>query len=150
MPCEAFLLKAIRDGSWPAVDGIDENSGKYEPVRILSVAASGKYLTVNIEYSDLKNRNFEQVQGQWICIQEQSPAVTPEYVYELIGRNVYQNGNKAGIVTDYFETGANGVIVLKLKNNEEILVPLLDDIVSYPDASSIQIQNLDQFIDMQN
>src|SRR5690625_4956200 len=52
------------------------------------------------------------------------------YYYQIIGCEIYTNdGQRLGIVTNIFQTGANDVWVVKQESGKELLIPFIKDVV---------------------
>ena len=57
------------------------------------------------------------------------------YLIDLIGCDVFEKNNiKVGIVQDVLNLPANDVLVVK-KENKELLIPLIDDVVKFIDIN---------------
>ena len=85
--------------------------------------------------------------GMWICIEKRLLEATQGiYLYQIIGIPVYCAGIDRGVIKDYFETGAHGVLVVKASDGHEIMVPYVDEFVRVDLANQrAEIEALDDF-----
>lgn len=52
------------------------------------------------------------------------------YIADVIDMAVYEeNGNRLGVLSDVFQTGANDVFVVTLENGNELLIPVINDCI---------------------
>ncbi len=64
------------------------------------------------------------------------------YRFELLNLNVFdEKGQNLGVVEEVLETGANDVLLVRMANGTELLLPLIDEVVKKiePDLGSIHI-----------
>jgi 16S rRNA processing protein RimM len=64
------------------------------------------------------------------------------YIQDLIGLEVFdaETGERYGTVTDYLETGANGVYVLNFRDGTEQMVPAIPDVVKLVDVENNRLE----------
>jgi len=73
------------------------------------------------------------LRNQIVFINSQESPELPEgeyYHHQIIGLQVFnESGEKLGTIDEILETGANDVYVVKQENGEELLVPVIFDVV---------------------
>lgn len=151
LPAKAQLLLPARPGDWPSTQGIDSSSGTYEDTTLLEVRQKGNFTEVTLAFPGGTVRTFEELKGRWICMEIKTGAdeAEPQYVYEIKGRTISspKNKNQKGTITDYFDTGANGVFVVSLENGKEIMIPFLPERMTYPDHDTCLFDGFEDFLD---
>lgn len=85
----------------------------------------------------------EQLRGQFVQIPIEDATPLPEgsyYLFELIGLQVVTTtGEHLGIVATIIETGANDVFLVKNDDNQELLLPVIPDVLKSVDLEQGQI-----------
>jgi 16S rRNA processing protein RimM len=71
--------------------------------------------------------------NQWVYVQTSDrPELEPGeyYHHQIIGLHALQEtGEHLGVVVDILETGSNDVLVVKLPDGKEVLLPMTDEVV---------------------
>lgn len=82
-------------------------------------------------------RNFEL----FVRADDRPPLPDGElYLHEVMGLEVITDqGESLGVVTDWIETGANGVFVVKAESGKDILLPDIDEVVLNIDRDEKQM-----------
>ena len=63
----------------------------------------------------------------------------PEGVYylkDIIGLSVYEGEKFIGEVTDWIETGANNVYIIKRPKGKDLLIPAIDSVINEVDIEN--------------
>lgn len=91
----------------------------------------------------LKFENFNSSQdvnilvGKDLFIKEDELLVLPDnqaYIHDIVGSTVLKNDVKIGVVTDIIILKSNNVYVIKENNDNELLIPAIDDYVEKFDS----------------
>lgn len=91
----------------------------------------------------LKFENFNSSQdvnilvGKDLFIKEDELLVLPDnqaYIHDIVGSTVLKNDIKIGVVTDIIILKSNNVYVIKENNDNELLIPAIDDYVEKFDS----------------
>ena len=62
------------------------------------------------------------------------------YLHQIIGlKAVTDEGQELGVVSDWLETGANGVFIVRNQEGDEILLPDIEDVVIKIDLDNGQM-----------
>jgi 16S rRNA processing protein RimM len=96
---------------------------------------------VLLKFRDIDSINeVECLRGKLLQIQRKDVAPLPEgryYQFEIIGLAVYNEQDEClGTITEILETGSNDVYVVENRENKQILVPALKDVVKKIDIPS--------------
>lgn len=69
------------------------------------------------------------------------------FIHDLIGTEVFMNGNSIGKITDVITLPSNDVYVINNNNGEELLIPALKSVLKSFDAEKkIMILNPDSVV----
>lgn len=87
--------------------------------------------------------DINEVEGYKGCVvmadRDALPAL-PEgahYIVDLIGLEVYtETGDKIGVISDVFNTGANDIYEVKREGRRELLLPVIDEVVKNIDIEA--------------
>lgn len=106
-----------------------EPGDNQEKLEISRARNQGK--TVIILFAGITNRNqAEELVGKEVAVQRDQLPVTEEdhpYLFDLLGRRVaLEDGRDLGVITDFLDSGAHDILVVKGENGE-LLIPLVDD-----------------------
>jgi 16S rRNA processing protein RimM len=116
--------------------------GEHTPVTIASVRQHTKGLIVAFEEFSSRN-DLEHLRNQDLFVRADDRPPLPEgeyYLHQLIGlQAVSEDGTLLGVVSEWIETGANGVFVIKPADGGEILIPDIDDVIVGIDLTSEQM-----------
>ena len=99
-------------------------------------------LTKEDFYTQLKTRNINDVleyvgKSIYVDVDKYNPG---EYFYDdYIGCEVYDKGEKIGVVTDIMEVPQGEILVIKKNNGKEALVPFVDEFVIEIDVENNKI-----------
>lgn len=87
---------------------------------------------VLLKLSDVQDRNQADLcLGLQLSIPE-AEAVTSDQGYfhhELIGLGVYERGEYLGVISEIIETGANDVFVINMDGEDDVLIPVIEDVI---------------------
>lgn len=97
-----------------------------------------------LSFKDKQNINdIEKYKGMDIMVSEEElqDLDDGEYYYkDIIGSNVVtEDGQAVGQVSEIFETGANDVWVVKRAGKEDLLLPMIDDVILSVDVDAKQV-----------
>lgn len=111
---------------------IHPEHGGHIPV---TVAASRPYKQMYIvKFAEFNHINeVEKYKGYEVKVSKAETVELPEneyYFHEIIGcRVVDDEGKELGVIQDILRPGANDVWVVKMPNRQELLLPVIDDVV---------------------
>jgi 16S rRNA processing protein RimM len=104
----------------------------HTPVMIKSLRHHNRGMLIALEGYDSREavnglRNHEI----FVPTEDRPPLPDGEYyLHQLVGLTaITEDGDSLGIVSDWIETGANGVFVVRDKEGNEILLPDIDEVV---------------------
>ena len=109
------------------------------PYTLQRSRAQGKFAVLTL--SDVTDRTRAEAhvgQEVWV-MNDQMPPLAPDefYWHELVGLTVItEQGQELGKVTTLIATGAHDVMVVTSSNNEEYLIPVVEEIIVRQDANS--------------
>ena len=87
---------------------------------------------VLLKLTNVQDRNQSDLcLGLRLSIPE-AEAVTSDqgyYHHELIGLGVYERGEYLGVISEIIETGANDVFVINLDGEDDVLIPVIEDVI---------------------
>ena len=81
----------------------------------------------------------EKLKNKVIYANEDEMPPLPEgvfYIKDIIGLSVYDGDNFIGEITDWIETGANNVYVIKRPNGKDVLIPAIDSVIAEVDIEN--------------
>lgn len=114
----------------------------HQPVTIKNVRHHNKGLIVAFEEFQLRT-DFDHLRNQELFVRADDRPDLPDgeyYLHQLIGlQAVTEDGQILGPISEWIETGANGVFVIKPENGGEILIPDIDEVVVGIDLENRQI-----------
>lgn len=105
---------------------------EHQPVTIGSVRHHNKGLIVAFEeFATREDLGLLRNQELFVRANDRPPLPEGEYyLHQLIGlRAVCEDGRILGVVSEWIETGANGVFVIRPQEGGEILIPDIEDVV---------------------
>ena len=115
---------------------------EHKPVTIASVRQHTKGLIVTFEEFSSRD-DLDHLRNQDLFVRADDRPALPEgeyYLHQLIGlQAVSEEGDQLGVVSEWIETGANGVFVIKPADGGEILIPDIEDVIVGIDLESKQI-----------
>ena len=87
---------------------------------------------VLLKLSDVEDRNQADLcLGLQLSIPE-TESITSDQGYfhhELIGLEVYEDGEYLGDISEIIETGANDVFVINMAGEDDVLIPVIEDVI---------------------
>ncbi len=107
-------------------------TGTKQPVELDGLRAHGNHFVAKIKGIESPEATKRFTLAEIAVSQDDLPELEEgeHYWEELIGlKAILPNGKELGTVDSIFETGANDVIVVKMADDKELLVPYLDDVV---------------------
>ena len=113
-----------------------KNKSEYKPLNIESVRYQKNNLIVKFkEYSDIND--ILQYKNAVLYAERDDLGELPEgvyYIVDLIGLEVFtESGEKIGIITDVFNTGASDIYDVKRDGKKNLLLPVIDEVVKNVD-----------------
>ena len=81
----------------------------------------------------------EKLKNKVIYADEDEMPPLPEgvfYIKDIIGLSVYDGDKFVGEVTDWIETGANNVYIIKRPNGKDVLIPAIDSVIAEVDIEN--------------
>jgi 16S rRNA processing protein RimM len=102
------------------------------PVTIRNVRHHNRGLIVAFEEFDSRT-DLDHLRNQELFVLAADRPVLPNgeyYLHQIIGLHaVSEDGGMLGVVSEWIETGANGVFVIKTPEGGELLIPDIDEVV---------------------
>jgi 16S rRNA processing protein RimM len=102
------------------------------PVTIASVRQHNKGLIVAFEEFSSRE-DLAHLRNQDLLVRADDRPALPDgeyYLHQLIGLEaVTIDGRPLGVVSEWIETGANGVFIVKPPDGGEILIPDIDEVI---------------------
>ena len=133
-----------------------ENGGRFEPVEVLSSRPHKDFLL--IRFAGCTNRNqAELLKGRELYIPRDAlePAEEGEFYYadlEQLEVYVSENGALFGTVSAVFDSGANTVLTVRLKDDgqkvSEWNIPFVEDAVAEVDIENGRISVRERFLQL--
>ncbi|NBI29565.1 ribosome maturation factor RimM [Chengkuizengella sp. YPA3-1-1] len=119
-----------------------ENENKYEAM-IVENARPHKEVFI-VKFRDFNDINeVEKLKNHIIYVSEDQLVELPDeeyYFHEIIGCKVFSEENEElGEITDILTTGANDVWVAKRKKGQDLLVPIIDDVLLSVDVKEKKV-----------
>lgn len=111
---------------------------QYLPARITSTRSHMDALLISIEnYEDRESVGELRNLAVYIPRSTIPPLPVGEfYHHQIIGLQVLdETGTSIGYVVEILETGANDVLIVKAKEDKQLLIPVIDDVVREIDLS---------------
>ena len=112
------------------------------PVVVRSFRHHNKGLIFSLEGFESREEvaNFRNVE-LFVRADDRPPLPDGEfYLHEIMGLEVVtEQGETLGVVTDWIETGANGVFVVRPESGKDILLPDIDEVVLNIDLEARKI-----------
>lgn len=105
---------------------------EHQPMTIKTIRHHNRgVLIAFVGYDSREAVDHLRNQDLFVRTEDRPPLPDGEYyVHEIIGLEVITEGGEVlGRVADWFETGANGVFVVRDEEGKEILLPDIDEIV---------------------
>ncbi len=113
--------------------------GKTREVCVLGVRPHKNYLLLTIEGVDSMTAAEALVGGELLIAADLLPALEEGevYHYQLVGcRVVTTAGEEIGEVTEIFTTAANDVCVVRRSQGQEVMIPLIAEVVREIDTAA--------------
>ena len=110
--------------------------------RLLSLEHNEHHTTLQLE------SKWEIPPGAWVYVEDADFAAAESiYFYQIRGLKVQdETGTERGEILDYLETGASGVLILKL-GEREIMVPIVDQFVEFRlKEGHVLVKSLEDFL----
>lgn len=119
---------------------IDNN--EKTPVEIATVRPHKQFILVS--FKDMQNiNNVEKYKGMDLLVADADLQTLEEgefYYKDIIGAEVVtEDGLSIGNVKEIFETGANDVWVVKRQGKDDLLLPMIDDVIKEVDVDNQKI-----------
>jgi 16S rRNA processing protein RimM len=115
---------------------------EHTPVTIKSLRHHNRGLLIALEGFNSREevavfRNYEL----FVRADDRPPLPEGEYyLHQIIGLNVVSDeGQNLGVITEWIETGANGVYIVRDEAGKEILLPDIDEVVLKIDLENQQM-----------
>jgi len=129
-------------GSYREIVLVDAKGRLSPPLKIARYRSQGKLAIVKLE--SVSDRSFaEKIEGMGILLakdQLPQPSRDEFYYHQYIGKKVVdENGDSLGNVVDIFSNGAHDILVVA-GHNEELYIPLVQDIIRDETESELIIQ----------
>lgn len=106
--------------------GKDEINLKIESVKFFKNQVIVKFVGIN-DIDDVIRYKGESV---YVSRENAVKCEKDEYfIADLIGVEVYENGDALGRITDVIQTGANDVYVVEMVDKKELLIPAIKDCI---------------------
>ena len=87
---------------------------------------------VLLKLSDVEDRNQADLcLGLQLSIPEAESITSNQgyFHHELIGLGVYEDGEYLGAISEIIETGANDVFVINMAGEDDVLIPVIEDVI---------------------
>ena len=114
----------------------------HQPVTIANVRHHNKGLIIALEEFSSREE-LGHLRNQDMFVRADDRPALPEgeyYLHQLIGLQVVSDkGEQLGVVSEWIETGANGVFVIKPSDGGEILIPDTEEVVVSIDLEAGQM-----------
>lgn len=83
-----------------------------------------------IKFRDISTMNdAEKMKGKTLYTEKMPLPEGRYYIKDLIGLDVIENGEKLGVLTDVFNTGANDIYEVKTPDGKRIYLPVIDGVI---------------------
>jgi 16S rRNA processing protein RimM len=115
---------------------------EHQPVTIKSVRHHNRGLLVSLEgYDNREEVGHLRNREVFVSAEDRPPLPEGEfYLHQILGLQVVSDaGQPMGVVSDWIETGANGVWVVRDEAGAEILLPDIDEVVLNIDLDAGQM-----------
>ena len=151
-PCQAVIYypsSSHKDDIEPSISGLKPD-GTLEQCYLLRIGGDARW--VELWKNEMQPyENYQDLKGAWVCISKDAVVEKNDglYVFQLKGLEVFetQESDACGVIVDYFETGAHGILVAKLPDGEECMIPFVDEIVTYDaDKKRLIVENFKDFL----
>ncbi len=130
-PCDVWIHRpqaGLKNVLAPSSRGI--GAGDLFPARVLGLRLVKGGALLDLASAD-GGTFADSLAGCWLCIPRSLlEADDGIYRFQLIGLDVREQGDgePVGTIKDYFETGAHGILTIRMLNdNAEVLVPFIDE-----------------------
>lgn len=105
---------------------------EHEPIKVAGVRAHDQILIMTLEGFDTPE-TVGRFRNQFVFVPTKSVPPLPEgqyYHHQLVGMTVVdEHGQLLGTLTDVLETGANDVYAVSSPEGEEILLPVIENVI---------------------
>ncbi|MBW7858552.1 MAG: PRC-barrel domain-containing protein [Leptonema sp. (in: Bacteria)] len=132
----------------PAFEGPTDD-GRFQPVTVTQIRHRKTQVAIRVQlYQPLIRAN---VDGSWLCVNRKLlDSHNQLYFYKIKGLPVRnESGGKIlAVITDYMETSANGIVIVRRSDNQELVyLPLHDDHVLIDEIKGeCIVPNFDDFL----
>lgn len=109
--------------------------------RVLGARYQEKFVLLDLEEINSMN-DAEAYVGNFLAIEKKDRMPLAEdsyYIDDLIGLEVYEDGECLGKLIDVMQPGANDVYVVALENGKELLLPVIKSVIKKIDLSEKKI-----------
>lgn len=97
--------------------------------------------TVIIKFRSISTMNdAEKMKGKTLYTEKTPLPEGRYYIKDLIGLTALENGEKLGILTDVFNTGANDIYEVKTPDGKRIYLPVIDGVIGDVDLNAKTIE----------
>lgn len=105
---------------------------EYQPVTIKSLRHHNRGLLISLEGYDSREA-VDGLRNNEIFVPAEDRPPLPDgelYLHQIIGlKAVTEEGQVLGFISDWIETGANGVFIVQDEEEKEILLPDIDEVI---------------------
>ena len=119
----------------PAARGPQHVSGRYISVNVSAISLINSRGRFKLKSTvEIMNENPEDVKGSWLCIEKEILENSADlYLFQFMGSAIYEKEGSDPIatVTDYFNNGAHGILVAKVIDGKEVMIPFVDQYVTF-------------------
>lgn len=115
---------------------------EHQPMKIKSMRHHNRGLLVTLEgFSSREEVDHLRNKEVFVSAADRPPLPEGEYyMHQILGLQVITDeGQELGVISDWIETGANGVLVVRNAEGKEILLPDIDDVVLKIDLDAGQM-----------
>lgn len=103
-----------------------------------------------IKFRDISTMNdAEKMKGKTLYTEKMPLPEGRYYIKDLIGLDVIENGEKLGVLTDVFNTGANDIYEVKTPDGKRIYLPVIEGVIGDVnlDAKTMEVTIPDGLLD---
>ena len=121
----------------PAVKGLSDDMGRYLKLTISKITFKNNkgILKFQKESQNLLEDELEEIKGAWICLEKKilEEETSGTYVFQFMDAKIYDTENAEPIarVVDFYDNGAQGILVTVMADGTEVLIPFVDQYVTF-------------------
>lgn len=138
-----MILSVMTDFPERIKSGVEVYIGvEHQPVTIKTTRHHNRGLLVSLEgFSTREEVDHLRNKEMFVSAADRPPLPEGEYyLHQILGLNVITDeGQPLGTVTDWIETGANGVLVVRREDGTDVLLPDIDEVVLKIDLDAGQM-----------